>query len=216
VPIVSRRLLGALTDLGYLILCASPRLRPLYRRWAGRRYRGLAPVYGGLAQEDPMYLDSLRIALERLEIAPRWIAEVGAGTGAATAVLLDRFPAAAVIAVDLAFQMLRQIPRSPEDAVHRVVGDAFALPLRTGSTDLTVVHNAPFDLGELLRATTRSGLVLIVLSSARWVPRALRARLVRGRHLRLDASGEQWTSGPGVAWVFRRNQIGERTPGDGS
>lgn len=199
-PTVSRRLLGALTDLGYLILSAFPRLRPFYRRWAGRRYRGLAPVYGIVAGEDPAYLDALRTALEYLEITPLRIAEVGAGTGAATAVLVHRFPAATVTAVDAALHMLRQVPGS---SVHRVVGDAFALPLGAGSADLTVVHNAPFDLRELLRATAPSGVVLIVLSSARWVPRGLRRRLLREGDLRPDASGEQWTIGPGVAWVFR-------------
>src|SRR5574341_2449476 len=96
VTTVSRRLLGALTDLGYLRLSASPRLRPFYRRWAGPRYRTLAPLYDGIAEHDPLYLAPLRAALERLEIAPRWIAEVGAGTGAATAALRDRFPSAAI------------------------------------------------------------------------------------------------------------------------
>jgi SAM-dependent methyltransferase len=204
VPAVSRRLLGALTDLGYLILSASPRLRPLYRRWAGRRYRSLASTYSGVARDDPAYLDALRTALRRLDITPRWIAEVGAGTGAATAVLLDCFPAASLAAMDAEVGMLLQIPPTAAP-VHRVVGDAFALPLRAGATDLTVVHNAPFDLGELLRATAPSGVVLIVLSSARWIPFALRAHLVRARHARTGVLGEQRTSGSGVIWVFRRS-----------
>ncbi|HEY6103025.1 MAG TPA: methyltransferase domain-containing protein [bacterium] len=201
---VSRRLLGVLTDLGYLLLSRSPRLRPFYRRWAGRRYRTLAPLYDGIAEHDPLYLIPLRAALERLEITPRWIAEIGAGTGAATTAIRDRFPFAAVVALDATREMLRQIPGRPEGAVYRVVGDAFALPLRAGSAGLTVVHNAPFDLGELLRATMPSGLVLIVLSSARWIPSAMRSRLIGSSHVRTETSGTQWTSGPGVIWVFQR------------
>jgi hypothetical protein len=94
--------------------------------------------------------------------------------------------------------------RSPA-AVHRIVGDAFALPLCAHATDLALVHNAPFDLDELIRATSPSGVVVIVLSSARWIPSAIRARLLRRRQIRGWACVLERTIGTGVAWVFRRD-----------
>ena len=204
-PTVSRRLSGALTDLGYMILAASPRLRPLYRRWASPRYRDLAASYGGLAEDDPVYLRPLRVLLQQLESAPDRIVEVGAGTGAATAVLVERYPRATVVVVDASPQMLQQITGSSRAVVHRVVGDAFALPLCAHSADLALVHNAPFDLDELIRATRPSGAVVIVLSSARWIPSAVRARLLRGRGLRGWACVLERTIGTGVVWVFQRD-----------
>lgn len=205
VPAVSRRLSGAITDLGYMILATSPRLRPLYRRWAGRRYRRLAASYRDLARADPVYLRPLRALLLQLDSAPDRIVEVGAGTGAATAVLMERYPRAALVAVDASLEMLMHFAARSPAAVRRVVGDAFALPLCAHSTDLALVHNAPFDLDELIRATSPSGVVVIVLSSARWIPPVIRARLLRTRQLPGWGCVLERTIGTGVVWVFRRD-----------
>lgn len=209
---MSRRLFGALTDLGYMVLGASPWLRPLYRRWAASRYRYLAASYAGLAHDDPAYLRPLHALLAELALSPERIVEVGAGTGAATAVLLERYPQATIVAVDISPQMLRQIRGSPSTRLHRVVGDAFALPLCAQRTGFALVHNAPFDLDELIRITRPSGAVAIVLSSARWIPSAVRARLLRDRWPRGWMCVREQTIGAGVLWIFRPRRPVGREP----
>lgn len=201
-PLMLRRLSGALTDLAYLVLAASARARPLYRRWARIRYQRLAAVYDRVADHDPEYLASLHALLETVGSIPRWIVEVGAGTGAATAVLRARYPQAAIVVVDLSLPMLRHQSRTAPPVLHRVAGDAFALPLRPGSMDLVVAHNAPFDLAELTAVADPSGTVIVVLSSARAIPTGVRTRLLRGLPQDWSCLRER-SAGSGVGWLFQ-------------
>lgn len=207
--LASRRLSGALTDLAYLVLAASSRVRPLYRRWARRRYRALAASYDRVADADPTYLAPLRAVLETMELAPLRVVEVGAGTGAATAVLRARYPRATMVVVDASLPMLSRHHCTAPPALHRVAGDAFALPIRPGSIDLVLAHNAPFDLAGLTAAAGPSGTVVVVLSSARLIPAVVRTRLLRGLPPDWSCVRER-TVGPGIGWLFR-----PRIPADG-
>ena len=192
-----RRLGGALTDLGYLLLAAVPSLRAGYRWWARDRYLHLAPRYATTIRDDPAYFAPLQALLRTLETEqPTIVAEVGAGTGGATA-LLARLQAGGAV------------------RVRRVVGDAFALPLRSATADLVLVHNAPFDVPELLRVAAPCGTVAVVLSSGAilsWWMRRLRPRLA-GRSAGWPCIRELRAQG-GIAWIFRRTPVdGASEPG---
>ncbi len=79
--------------------------------------------------------------LERLDLVrlvPRTIADVGAGTGVGTAALSRRYRKAQVLALDIAWAMLKRVRRrSPWLRKWSLVcGDAEALPLADASCDL--------------------------------------------------------------------------------
>lgn len=83
----------------------------------------------------------LRERLDDLPLAPQRVLDVGCGPGGGTAALAGRFPAAQVIALDLAVPMLQAAQahlRAWPDAA-RVCADAQALPLADASVDL--VHS---------------------------------------------------------------------------
>ena len=201
--LAARRLTGVLTDLGYLLLAVIPPLRPGYRRWAQARYARLAPGYDGTVRRDPGYTAALQALLSSPVIErPRIVVEVGAGTGTATALLARRYPGALLVAIDCSPSMLERLPQR-DGRVRRVVGDAFAAPLRPGAADLIVVHNAPFDPGELRAALAAGGRLAVVLSSAGLLPGPLR-RWFRGVLARPDGwEVRELRAGTGIAWVAR-------------
>ncbi len=198
------RLAGTLTDCGYLVLAVSPRLRSAYSRWARRRYARLAGAYAGHVGANALYLGPLQRLLEALPITPQRIVEIGAGTGVATEVLRRAYPTASLVAVDASLPMLSQLWTIAPDAIVRVAGDAFTLPLRSGVADLVIVHNAPFDLRELGRVAAPSGTVVVVLSSAQGVPAVLREWSMRRHQFTGWICAAEYRAGSGIAWVFRR------------
>ncbi|HXF81344.1 MAG TPA: methyltransferase domain-containing protein [bacterium] len=209
---VLRRLGGAATDAGYLLLARLPSLRALYRRWAVRRYRDLAPRYMAAVHDDPAYFAALAALLPGLAAgAAPLIVEVGAGTGAATRLLVRRFQDAVVVAIDVSPPMLAGLQIGGARRLYRIAGDAFALPLRDRIGDLVLVHNAPFDWAELARVAAPAGAVAILLSSAGALP----PRLLRwGVAPALRAVGwrrvRELRAGRGVAWVFCREEVSAR------
>jgi SAM-dependent methyltransferase len=83
------------------------------------------------ATREGMWADS-RAALEPCSLADRErVLDVGAGTGALTAVLREETPAP-VVAVDADRRLLREVPPP------RLLGDARRLPVRDGAVDLVV------------------------------------------------------------------------------
>jgi malonyl-CoA O-methyltransferase len=79
--------------------------------------------------------------LERLDLVrmePAVVVDLGAGTGSASRELKRRYRKARVLALDVAEAMLRMASRRQTvlRRFDRVCGDAAALPLRDGSTDL--------------------------------------------------------------------------------
>lgn len=196
-------LTGALTDLGYILMAVWPSLRVLYRAWAGRRYAHLARGYAAWTAHRPEYLAALRAVVSRLPPTPGLIVDVGAGTGAATAVLAQAFPASPLVAVDAAPAMLAAWrPSSPR--VHRVVGDAAALPVADGSAGLVIAHNAPFHIAEMRRVAGPDAAIAVVLGSAGRLPRMLRRSLAR--HLAASGWGpvEEYRADDGIGLLLRR------------
>ena len=99
---------------------------------------------------------------------PARILETAAGTGAVTAALLERLPAARIVATDLNQAMLDVAARETDsDRVEFRQADAQALPFDDGSFDLVVTQfgvmfypDRPLGYREALRVLTRGGQLL--------------------------------------------------------
>jgi hypothetical protein len=91
--------------------------------------------------------------------------EVGSGIGTYTPLLDERFDE--VLAVDLAFEMLRLAPSSPG---HRVRADASRLPLVDGAASGVVLINAFLFPDEVDRVLAPGGVVVWVNSSGEETP----------------------------------------------
>jgi malonyl-CoA O-methyltransferase len=76
--------------------------------------------------------------LDDINLAPQAILDLGAGTGHAARALKRRYPAALVIATDIAHGMLERAQRQSRflRRFERVRADAYTLPFRDGSFDL--------------------------------------------------------------------------------
>lgn len=83
--------------------------------------------------------------LDLIRLNPRWILDIGAGTGATTRRLMRRYPRARFVALDLAPDMLRKARRRAPllRRLRCVCADAESLPFGTASFDL-VFSNLTF------------------------------------------------------------------------
>ncbi len=194
-----RRTAAALTDLGYLLAAAFPSLQRPLRWWARFRYRRLARQYARVVETDAAYFTPLTRVLGDLPDAAV-IVEVGAGTGAATHLLRQRYPHAAIAAVDLSPSMLSRFSAAGAEVL---AGDAYALPVRDDVADLAVAHNAPFSLRELVRIVRPGGVAVVALSSAGWIPAVL-SRWLIGRAASSTIRAQARRAGAGAAWVFQK------------
>jgi len=106
--------------------------------WVRRSFDRAAATYDAAAV---LQTEVRALLLDRLELTalePRLVIDAGAGTGHASRALKRRFPAAHVIALDFALDMLRAAARQQMwfRRFVRVCADAARLPLADGSVDL--------------------------------------------------------------------------------
>ena len=133
--------------------------------WTPERAAKVTELFDGLAPEwhtrnTADRLDALKDALARGRVPRGGVClEIGSGTGAATALLADRF--ASVVALDLSVEMLSRAPAGPG---HRVQADAAALPVGEGAADVVVLVNAFLFPEEIERVLARTGVVVWVSS----------------------------------------------------
>jgi ubiquinone/menaquinone biosynthesis C-methylase UbiE len=99
--------------------CVSPPAKPgpVERGGAPRSFDAHAKVYDKLVGANPGYHDHLRLSARRMGLANRGsglkLLDLGCGTGASTAALLEMAPEAAITAVDASAEMLAQARRKP-------------------------------------------------------------------------------------------------------
>lgn len=93
--------------------------------------------------------------------------EVGAGTGKATSVLVSHFGAGAVLAVDVAMEMLRHFR---EPAAVRMRADGASLPVRDSSVGALVLVNAFLFPAEVERVLAPDGAIVWVNTLAEDTP----------------------------------------------
>jgi SAM-dependent methyltransferase len=139
--------------------------------WTADRAATVADVFDGLAPDwdrrytgDEMHRPLLD-ALSRGGALAGPCVEVGAGTGLATPLLLDRF--GSVVAVDLAAEMLA---RFGAPAAARVRADGARLPVRSGSVGVLVLVNAFLFPDEVERIVRPDGAVVWVNTLAEDTP----------------------------------------------
>ncbi|MEO7387231.1 MAG: methyltransferase domain-containing protein [Gammaproteobacteria bacterium] len=122
---------------------------PIDQRQVGRAFARAAATYD---TADVLQTEVRNRLLERLDwvqLQPRRILDLGAGTGKALAALAARFPDADVIGLDLAPAMLGVASRRPFDGRPPLLvgGDAAQLPLPDESVDLVfsslAIHWSP-------------------------------------------------------------------------
>lgn len=130
------------------------------------------------------------------------VADIGCGKGRFARVVKERFPAASVVAVDLAEAMLARVP----EGIERIAASMTALPIATGSCDaayatesLEHAVNIPAAVAELARIVKRGGRIVIIDKNAeawgrletpqweRWFRRKELERLLK-RHCRRVSS----------------------------
>jgi SAM-dependent methyltransferase len=193
------------------VVVARPALWRLFRWPMRRQFGSLATSWEG--RIGPEGLLPLGAALDRLERPPGKVLDLGTGTGRAARVVAKRFPAARVVGVDLAPEMVREAERLlPAELTGRVsfeVGDGASLPFPDGAFDLVVLQNMIPFFEELGRVVAPGGQVVLAFSfgpdTPIWIPpEKLRARLeeVRFRDVQEVAAGS------GVAVLAAREDPG--------
>lgn len=121
-------------------------------------FDGLAPDWDARFATDPSRLVAVADALDRGGPFPDGpCLEVGSGTGIATRLLAERF--SPVVALDLAWEMLR---RAPADAGVRVQADGAVLPVADGRAGTVVLVNAFLFPAEVDRVLAPGGAVVWV------------------------------------------------------
>jgi SAM-dependent methyltransferase len=137
--------------------------------WTSERREQVRELFDGLAEgwntrdvpgRDAPLLDALARGLDAAPALEHHLAvELGAGTGLFTEGLAARFPE--VVALDLAYEMLR---RTPAGSAHRVQADAHHLPLADGSVDALVLVNMFLFPAEVERVLAPHGALVWVNS----------------------------------------------------
>jgi SAM-dependent methyltransferase len=158
---------------------------------------------------DDARLAPLTAALERIEPPPPRVLELGTGTGAGAAVAARAFPAAQIVANDLAPAMIEAAGRhlDPELAarIRFEVGDASSLAYEDGSFDLVMQLNVPVFFGEVARVLAPGGHVAIVATLGERTPiytphDSLTSRFAKAGIERVDSG----SAGRGDWWIGRR------------
>lgn len=124
----------------------------LDKRALRRTFDRLAPAYLAAAQVQSEICQRMLARMELVRLTPVVILDAGAGPGIAARAMALRYPRALMIALDLSFGMLRQIPRpgrlpswlggAKEPAVSAVCADFEHLPLANASVDCVVSNLA--------------------------------------------------------------------------
>ncbi len=119
---------------------------PLDRRQVRRSFERAAATYDAAAVLQNEVCRRMLARLDYIRIEPATVLDAGSGTGNAVPGLLERYPGARVIALDLALDMVRRArARRPwwrglldrgRPRLSAVCGDLERLPLRAGSADL--------------------------------------------------------------------------------
>ena len=133
-----------------------------------RAFSRAAPQYRALAVLQTEVRGRLLEQLDYLQTSPQRVLDLGSGPGEACQAMRRRWPAAQVLAIDLALPMLRQIPRGWrwKRPVARICADAMALPLAERSVDLVYsnlcfqwIEDLPRLFAELRRVLRPGGML---------------------------------------------------------
>jgi ubiquinone/menaquinone biosynthesis C-methylase UbiE len=147
-----------------------PRLWPLVRPLVRKQFDLLAPVWDSMRSPDAF--SPLAAALGTVEGPVEAALDVGTGTGAGALEIAERFPAARVVGVDIAREM---VERAKQKASGRAnlsfeVGDASALRYDEASFDLVTAANMIPFFDELARVVRPGGTLVVAFSLGAQTP----------------------------------------------
>lgn len=179
-----------------------PRLWPFFRPFVRRQFDGLAATWDRDRSGDAFA--PLERALELLDVDVRRALDVGTGTGEVAVRVARRFPAADVLGVDLAPEMIEEARRKAPE-LRFEVADASRLPVDDASVDLVAAGNMIPFFDELGRVVAPGGYVVLSFSAGAETPiyvppERLRAELGR----RGFVAFEEVEAGRGTALVARK------------
>jgi ubiquinone/menaquinone biosynthesis C-methylase UbiE len=147
------------------------------RRDIGARFNQRASDWDRMVgAHEHKWFAPLDAALDRLpnEWKPGRVLDVGGGTGRAGYHLARRYPAATVVVVDIAPNMLatgkrrRRAERLPD--VSFIAGDSMALPVQRETVDLAFILNAPPNVTELRRVLRPGGVAVFAFTYGHHTP----------------------------------------------
>jgi SAM-dependent methyltransferase len=143
-----------------------PRLWRAFRPLMRRQFDLIAPEWN--AMRDPDHLRPYERALEAVHPVPKRALDLGTGTGQGAFAIVQRFPEAEVVGVDLAGRMLdvarRETPAELAGRVRFEQGDASALPYEDDSFELVAHANMIPFFDELARVLSPGGQALFAFS----------------------------------------------------
>jgi ubiquinone/menaquinone biosynthesis C-methylase UbiE len=156
-----------------------PRLWPLVRPLVRKQFDLLAPVWDSMRSPDAFA--PLAAALGAVDGPVEVALDVGTGTGAAALEIAERFPAARVVGVDIAPEMVERAREKARDNPNLSfeVGDASALFYNDASFDLVTAANMIPFFDELARAVRRGGTLVLAFSLGPQTPIYVAADRIR-------------------------------------
>jgi SAM-dependent methyltransferase len=186
---------------------ARPRAWRAFRLLTRSQFDRLAPSWDAMRRPDAFA--PLEQALDAVPDAPRWVLDVGTGTGAGAFAAARRFPEAQVVGADLSVAMLAQArANTPPELAERVrfeAADAARLPFGDGSFDLVTLANMIPFFDELARVVAPGGHLIFSFSAGPetpiWVPPE---RLRQELGERGFAEFADFQAGGGTALLARR------------
>jgi SAM-dependent methyltransferase len=179
-----------------------PVLWPVFRPLIRRQFDRMAPVWNTMRRPDSLapYEEGLR----RVEGAVERALDVGTGTGAGAEKIVERFPAADVVGVDVASAMLEEARRLVP-GVTFIEGDASKLPFGDASFDLVAHANMIPFLDETARVLRPGGWTLYAFSAGDETPIYVSPeRLRRELERRGFTDFARFSAGQGNAVLARR------------
>lgn len=181
-------------------------------RWTPERAKKVTALFDGLAPDwherhAPERVAPLADALARGDISARSCVELGAGTGAGTAILARRFER--VTAFDLSREMLSRLA---SNLGSRCRADAQSLPLRTATVEVLVLMNMLLFPKEAARVLAPGGTLVWVNSLGEQTPIHLSPEEV-ARALPGQWSGKTARAGLGLWCVLQRVAAQAGPPG---
>ena len=186
-----------------------PTLWRVFRRLMRAQFDRLAPSWD--AMRDPDHLASFEAALAAMpdDASPSRALDVGTGTGEGAFAIARRFPAAEVVGVDLAAQMVEQARRkTPPKLGGRVTfeqADASALPFAAASFQLVTLANMIPFFDELARVLAPGGFALFSSSVGAETPIYVEPeRLGTELGRRGFAQFSEFAAGKGTALLARK------------
>lgn len=164
-------------------------------------FNSIAPAWEQIRSE-PVYTEATQAALAELPhradlwSVPARALDVACGTGLATQVITASFPAAKVVGVDIAEDMVGLAQSLVPEATF-IVADSFDLPFADESWDLIVSVDGIFGARELARVCAPAGNIVIVYTKGASIPVS---RDVNEIAAQLTAAGMHCTTDTTTAW----------------